>query len=171
MKKPIIQTNRLVLTEFDLGDTAFIMELTNTEGWLRNIGDRQTRTEGGARAYLEKGPLASYASTGFGLWKLSLKENLIPIGICGIFKREIFDSPDIGYAILPAYEGHGYISEAALACKAFVMEHCHVNNIVGITDIDNIASIRILEKMGMAYRKNITMPGSSTELKFFSLFP
>lgn len=171
MKKLIIQTNRLVLTEFDLGDTGFIMELTNTEGWLRHIGDRQTRTEAGARAYLEKGPLASYASTGFGLWELSLRENLTPIGICGIFKREIFDSPDIGYAILPAYEGRGYISEAALACKEFVMDHYQINNIVGITDINNLASMRILEKLGMAFRKNITMPGSSTELKFFSLLP
>lgn len=167
----VFETERLTLSQFSLLDTSFIAELTNTEGWLKNIGDRSTRTEAGAIAYLQKGPLNSYATTGFGLWKLSLKDTNMPIGICGIFKRDIFDHPDIGYALMPAYEGRGYASEAAIASMNFVFGHYNVNNLIGITEPANEASIRVLKKMGMIYRHRITMPGETDSLHLFSLHP
>lgn len=166
----IFQTERLRISRFTAQDASFIIQLTNTEGWIRNIGDRNTRTEEGALNYLRKGPFNSYEKTGFGLWKVALQDDE-PIGICGIFKRDAFDHPDIGYALLPAYEGKGYTTEAAMATKQYAMEHYGVTNLIGITDPDNQASIHVLLKIGMQYRKNIVMPGETHELKLFSLSP
>lgn len=167
----VFQTDRLVVSQFTLADTSFIIELTNTEGWLRNIGDRHTKTEAGAIAYLQKGPIKSYATTGFGLWKLSLKSSGKDIGICGCFQRDIFDFPDMGYALLPALEGKGYATEAAIGSRDYVLSHHEVNNLIGITEPDNLASIHVLEKLDMTYRKTFTMPEETQPLKLFSLYP
>ena len=167
----IFQTERLFFTEFSYRDIPFIMEITNTEGWLKYIGDRGTKTEEGAKAYLDKGPLLSYAKTGYGLWKLSLRNTNEPIGICGIFDRGVFDHPDIGYAILPAYEGKGYASEAVIGTKNYAIDVLKLPNLVGITDLDNIRSIALLEKAGMSFRKIIVLPGDHVELNLFSLKP
>ena len=167
---PVFQTDRLSLSAFTLADTSFIIQLTNTEGWLRNIGDRRTKTEAGAIAYLQKGPLKSYATTGYGLWKLSLKETGQDIGICGCFKRDIFDHPDIGYALLPAFEGKGYATEAAIGSRDFLFQHYAVENLIGISDPENISSIKILTKLGMTYRKDISMPNETEVLKLYSIY-
>lgn len=168
---PVFQTDRLVFSEFSLADTTFIIQLTNTEGWLRNIGDRYTKTEAGAISYLQKGPLKSYATTGYGLWKTSLKETGQDIGICGCFKRDIFDHPDIGYALLPAFEGKGYATEAAMGSRDFLFANYAVNNLLGITEPENLPSIRILSKLGMEYRKDISMPNETEVLKLYSIHP
>jgi len=168
---PLFQTNRLSLSEFSLTDTSFIIKLTNTEGWLRNIGDRYTNTEAGAIAYLQKGPLKSYATTGYGLWKLSLVDNGKDIGICGCFKRDIFDHPDIGYALLPEFEGKGYATEAAIASRDFLFANYAVENLLGISEPENLPSIKILSKLGMEHRKDISMPNETQLLKLFSIHP
>ena len=167
----IFQTERLIFSRFSYSDTSFIMDITNTDGWLKYIGDRQTKTEEGALEYLKKGPLSSYATTGYGLWKLSLRSSVEPIGICGIFMRGLFDHPDIGYAIHPLYEGKGYASEAVIATKNYAIDILGLPNLIGIADLDNYRSISLLEKIGMSFRKLIVLPGDSVELKLFSLNP
>lgn len=168
---PVFQTDRLSLSEFSLTDTSFIIKLTNTEGWLRNIGDRYTKTEAGAIAYLQKGPLKSYATTGYGLWKLSISETGQDIGICGCFKREMFDHPDIGYALLPEFEGKGYATEAAIGSRDFLFANYPIENLIGISEPDNNASIKILSRLGMQFRKDISMPDETQVLKLFSIHP
>lgn len=167
----IFQTERLTASRFTERDIPFIIRLTNTEGWIRNIGDRKTATEEGALNYLRKGPFTSYEKTGYGLWKVALREDDTPIGICGIFKRDTFDHPDIGYAVLPEFEGSGYMTEAAMATKHFAAETYGITNLIGIIEPSNDASARVLLKIGMQYRKNIVLPPGSTELKLFSLLP
>ena len=63
----ILETERLVLRKFTLDDTAFIIELLNSEGWIKYIGEKNVRTNDQAREYLENGPLKSYRNNGFGL--------------------------------------------------------------------------------------------------------
>jgi RimJ/RimL family protein N-acetyltransferase len=167
----VFQTERLIFSEFTYDDVAFIVRITNTEGWLKYIGDRNTKTEEGAIEYLNKGPISSYAKTGYGLWKVSLKTTNEPIGICGVFNRNIFEHPDIGYAILPEHEGKGYASEATIGTVNYAVNDLGLPNLVGIVDLDNYRSIALLEKIGMSYRKNIVLPGETTELKLYSLNP
>ena len=71
-----------------------------------------------AAAYIERGPLASYAQHGFGLWLVTLKDGGTAIGMCGLIKREGLDDVDIGFAYLPQFCGRGYATEAAAATLA-----------------------------------------------------
>jgi len=166
--KIVLETDRLVLREFTLDDTAFIIDLVNTPGWLEFIGDRNVKTEEQARTYLENGPLKSYKENGFGLAMVQLKTEKTPIGMCGILKRENLDNPDIGFAFLPEFMGNGYAFEIATATLIIAKTIWQLPVIAAITLPSNKSSIKLLEKIGLHFIKPFTFPGSSEELMLYS---
>ena len=99
----VLQTDRLRLRWISSLDAEFIVELLNEPSWLRFIGDKGVRTTQDANAYISNGPVAMYARHGFGLYLTELKEDSVPIGICGLIKRDGLDDVDIGFAFLPRY--------------------------------------------------------------------
>jgi len=166
--KIVLETERLVLREFEPGDTEFILHLLNSPGWLEFIGDRNVRTVEAARQYLVDGPIKSYASNGFGLFMVSLKTDHTPIGMCGLISRDELLDVDIGFAFLPEYTGKGYAYEIAAATLAYGMEVLRLPRIVAITDPANDKSIRLLEKIGLRFSKKIRFGAKQEELLMFS---
>jgi RimJ/RimL family protein N-acetyltransferase len=152
--KTVLETKRLLLREFTLEDTIFIVQLLNTPGWLQFIGDRNVKNEAQALAYLENGPLKSYRDNGYGLYAVALKNSKALIGMCGILRRDTLEYPDIGFAFLPDYMGKGYAFEAASATIAYAHQNLQLPTICAITDPANEASIRLLEKIGMSFIKS-----------------
>lgn len=164
----ILETNRLVLREFILEDTTFILHLLNSPGWLQFIGDRNVKTEAAAIQYLENGPLKSYRDNGHGLYAVTLKEENILIGMCGILKRPSLEHPDIGFAFLPAYTGKGYAFEAASATIQYAHQNLNLPTLCAITDPANTSSIRLLEKLGMTFTKSIITTEASEMLLLYT---
>ena len=153
--KTILETERLCLRELDLNDAEFIIKLLNTPNWLAYIGDKNVRTTEEAKRYLKDGPLKSYKKNGYGLWMVLLKDSEIPIGMCGLVNRETLEDIDIGFAFLPEYTQMGYGFEIADATMKYAKHSLKLNIIVGITNAKNIASIKLLEKIGLRFEKNI----------------
>lgn len=164
----ILETERLRLREFTLEDTAFIIELLNTPGWLQFIGDRNVRTEEQAAAYLQNGPIKSYAENGFGLLLVETKDDATPIGMCGILKRANLDTPDIGFAFLPRFNGQGYAFEVASALLSYAKVHLSMPTVSAITLPHNGRSIRLLERLGFKFIKPFCFPNSEEELLLYS---
>jgi RimJ/RimL family protein N-acetyltransferase len=164
----VLETPRLVIREFTHEDAPFIVELVNTPSWLRYIGDRKIKTAQDARRYLDNGPIRSYKDFGFGLNLVSLKEGNIPIGMCGLIKRDALPDVDIGFAFLPAFEhqGYGYESAAAVLDAGRLKG---INRIVAITLPDNEGSVRLLKKTGMTFEKMIRLPGEEKDLMLFGI--
>jgi len=144
-----------VLDELSADDAGFVLELLNTPGFLRFIGDRGVRDHTGAEAYIANGPLASYARHGFGLWRVRLAATGEAIGICGLLKRDSLPDPDIGYAYLPRHEGRGYAREAARACLAHGLVTRALPRVLAIVNHDNERSIRLLEGLGMRHERTL----------------
>jgi RimJ/RimL family protein N-acetyltransferase len=147
--KKIAETDRLTLREFTLDDALFVLGLMNSPGWLEFIGDRNVRSEDAARSYLENGPMKSYRDRGFGLWLVELKDPQIPIGMCGILKRDSLNYPDIGFAFLPEYMRKGYAFEAANATLSLARHTLKFPKIAAITTPTNKASISLLTRLGL----------------------
>ncbi|WP_276481691.1 GNAT family N-acetyltransferase [Paraflavitalea pollutisoli] len=160
----IATTSRLLIQPFDTSDAPFILELLNEPAWLRFIGDKQVRSIDDAINYIHNVPLKSYRDNGFGLWKVTLKETLEPIGMCGLIRREALQHEDIGFAFLAAHNGKGYAQEAATAVIDYAREQLQFKQLLAIANEDNGRSIRLLEKLGFAYQRHITMPGDQTPL-------
>jgi RimJ/RimL family protein N-acetyltransferase len=164
----ILETERLRLREFNLSDTPFIIELLNSPGWLKYIGDRNVRTEEQAISYLQDGPMKSYKANGYGLSLVERKEDNASIGMCGIINRAMLECPDIGFAFLPAYTGKGYAEEIARATLAYAQKQLRLPNISAITVAENISSIRLLEKLGLGFIRPFCFPNSKEELLLYS---
>ncbi len=162
----ILETSRLTLRHLALSDAAFILELLNEPGFRRNIGDRGVKTMDEATEYLAKGPIASYEEHSFGLLRVDLKETGVPIGMCGLLKRESLDDVDIGFAFLERYWAKGYGLESAAAVMARGRREHGLRRIVAITAPHNAGSIRILEKVGLHFEKMIRMPGEAHDIHF-----
>jgi Acetyltransferases, including N-acetylases of ribosomal proteins len=164
----ILSTDRLLLRKYTLEDASFIYKLMNSVGWLEYIGNRNIHSISDAEAYIEKHYLSSYAINGFGAYIVELKETGTPIGSSGLYKREQFDFPDIGFAFLPDYFNKGYAYEAASATMDFAREALQFETILGITLPNNHNSIKLLNKLGLQTIDRIKLEGNDEELLLFS---
>lgn len=169
MSKILFETERLVIREIEISDADFVFELLNTPKWLKNIGDRNVNTLHDAEDYIRNKVIHFYKSNGFGFYLLTLKESLIPIGITGFAKRIYLNYEDIGFAMLPQFEGKGYSYEATKVCLSYGIEKLGFKKVLGITSLDNIPSQKLLEKLGLVYKKNIIEPPSNESLKLYEL--
>lgn len=166
MKLP--ETKRLLLRELNPGDTAFIIELLNSEGWIRFIGNRNMHTDEDALKYILN-ITANYKKYGFGFYVVERKEDAVSMGICGLVKREGLDDIDIGFAFLPEYTGQGYGYESAEAMLHHARSVLMIPRIVAITSKDNRTSQKLLEKIGLGFEKTIHIPGDEEELNLYAI--
>jgi len=163
----VLETDRLILRWLKVADAEFILKLLNEPSFLRFIGDKGVRTIDDARDYLLHGPIASYEKFGFGLYLTELKETHVPIGICGLIKRETLADVDLGFAFLPEFWKRGYAFESASAVMAYGKDVIGLGRIVAITDRDNDASITILEKLGLRFERMTKLSEDAAEIKLF----
>jgi len=162
----IAETTRLHLKEISLSQTDFIIQLLNSPKWLQNIGDRNVRDKEAAENYIRNLQKA-YNKDGFGLWIMELKSTNEPIGMCGLVNRENLPHPDIGFALLPDYEGVGYGYEAASKTMELVKTQFKLPTVLAITAKHNTASQRLLEKVGLHFDRLDTC-GYEEELMVYS---
>ncbi|MFL6210554.1 MAG: GNAT family N-acetyltransferase [Pyrinomonadaceae bacterium] len=164
----VIETERLQLRKLTADDAAFMLELLNEPSFLRFIGDRGVRTIEDARRYILQGPVASYEQHGYGLWLVELKAAHVPIGLCGLVKRETLPDADIGYAFLPRYWSQGYAYESAAAVMNYATNVLGLKRLLAITDQDNVASIKVLAKIGLKFDRLIRLTDEAPEIKLFA---
>lgn len=163
----LIETDRLILRNFSLDDAEFILSLVNEPSWLENIGDKNVHNIHDAQNYIQNGPLKSYQENGYGLYMAELKLRSVPVGVCGLVKREFFIEPDVGFAFLPEYWGLGFASESAKAVLEYAQSELNIERVLGITNIDNRGSMRVLEKIGLRYDKTVNLPGYQEQSRLF----
>jgi RimJ/RimL family protein N-acetyltransferase len=166
----VIECARVNLRRLGLHDALFILELLNEPGFLRFIGDKGVRTLKDARDYISTGPMASYRRFGFGLYRTSLKDG-IPIGICGLVKRETLADVDLGFAFLARHWSKGYAAESAAAVLIYARETLGLGRIVAITAPGNLGSIAVLEKIGLHPEGTVRLADDGPELQLFGPSP
>jgi RimJ/RimL family protein N-acetyltransferase len=164
-----LNTKRLMVREFDTNDAEFILELLNQPSFIQFIGDKGVRSIDDAKNYITTGPIESYRRHGFGLYLVELKDSKVPIGMCGVLKRESLPDPDLGFAFLPESWGQGYAFEAASAVLKEARDTFKLTRILAITNPDNDASIKLLAKLGFQFERVMKLSSDSDEVKLFSL--
>lgn len=163
----ILETDRLTLRLAELVDAAFILRLLNEPSFLRFIGDRKVRTLADAERYIGDRLIASYERNGFGLWIVERQGTPGPIGICGLVKRDTLPDADIGFAFLPEFWGHGYAAESAAGVKRYAFEVLKLPRLLAITNPDNVASIRIVESLGLLRDRALSLTAGEPEVNLY----
>lgn len=165
----LLETARLRLRRLDEKDADFLVELLNEPAFLNHIGDKNVRNAADVPRYLGEGPMRSYLRYGYGLYMVEESVRSVPVGICGLLKRDGLDDPDLGFAFLQRYQGRGYASEAAAAVLAYERQRHQLGRIVAITAPNNVGSMRVLEKLGFREQGKIRLAGCEEETRYFML--
>ncbi|HLV15049.1 MAG TPA: GNAT family N-acetyltransferase [Xanthomarina sp.] len=164
----VAETNRLLITKFTENDATFFYKLAKSPNWIRYIGDRGLKTVTDAQLYLKEDTLKSYTEFGFGFYKLQLKENGELIGTSGLVKRDWLEYVDIGFALLPEYEGKGFGFEASEEILKLAKNQFHLNKILAITLPTNKKSVKLIEKLGLVFEKRVKPFEDDEELLLFA---
>jgi len=166
----VLETERLVLRWFDIKDAPFILELVNDPAWIQYIGDKRIKNLEDAKKYILNGPVDMYNKMGFGLYLVERKEDLTPLGMCGLIKRDSLEDVDIGFAFLEKFRSKGYGFESASAVIEYGVQKLGLKRIVAITTIDNIYSGKLLEKVGLQFEEIISDSGEDLKLFGYNVY-
>jgi len=103
---------------------------------------------------------------GFSPWAVIQKSDSRFLGFCGLIPQTVDGNAEVevGYKLAHAEWGKGLATEAARAVRDWAFAHLDVPRLVSIIDPGNAASLRVAEKNGMAYDKDITYDGKVCRL-------
>jgi RimJ/RimL family protein N-acetyltransferase len=95
--------------------------------------------------------LRSYEANGFGLRILELAHSGTFIGDCGLTYQEVDGETvlEVGYQLLPEYQGKGYATEAANACLNLAFGTIGADRLTAIINPRNAPSRAVAERLGM----------------------
>lgn len=164
-----LETERLFLRRVTLDDAGLMLAVWNDPAFIRYVGDRGIRTTEEAQAALREGAFKLYEEYGYGPYSMTLKKDGALVGICGLFRRDNLEAPDIGFAVLPDHCGKGFAGEAAAAVVAHARDDLGIQCLTAIVSPGNVASIGLIEKLGLEFDRGITMPGEDNEISLYSM--
>ncbi|MDX1404660.1 MAG: GNAT family N-acetyltransferase [Woeseiaceae bacterium] len=164
-----LETERLRLTPLSYDDAEFIVELVNEPSFKRYIGDKNVHSIDDARRYLDDGPIAVSIRYGYGMYRVSTKDDGSAAGICGLLRREGFDDPDLGFAFLSRFRMRGYAGESARAVLQQGFGEFGLDRIIAMANPENEASLHLLEKLGFHYHGKARMPGDDFDINLYAL--
>ena len=146
----VLETDRLVLREAVLEDNEFFLSLLSDPLWHRYIGMHSVNSLTAASDYIKDRLISSYGG-GYGLWVVALKNSGVPVGICGLLRREYLEDVDLGYAFLEPYRGLGYAFESSNAVLTYLAPKICTSKVLAMTHPDNSSSIYLLNKLGFKF--------------------
>ena len=165
----VINTERLRLSPMSLEDAPFIFELVNTKEWIENIGQRNINSLEEASTYIQKKMIDHYEIHGYGNFLMTRKSDEAKIGCISLYNRNDVDGVDIGFAMLPEYMKLGYAYEGAAAIKDIARDEMKLSGITAFTTKENVASQKLIDKLGLEFKKTIIFGEEKEELLFYEL--
>jgi ribosomal-protein-alanine N-acetyltransferase len=147
-----LRTERLVLRPWLPADNVPFAALNADPGVMKYFPGTLTREE--SDAFIER-VHDHFAQHGFGFWALGVPGVAPFIGFVGLavprFEAHFTPCVEIGWRIAAEYWNRGYATEAAKAGVAFGFATLGLKEIVAFTVPENVASRRVMEKLGMSH--------------------
>ena len=159
-----IETARLYLRQFmpdDLDDLCRIYSDPEIMKYLTGVRTREA-TETAINTMLKR-----WEENNFGMWALVHKIDRKMIGRCGLGLLDKTPEVELGYAIDKVYWNQGLATEASFASLNYGFQILKLERIVAIARPENIASQRVIQKVGMKYEKNAHF--YETDVVYYSL--
>jgi RimJ/RimL family protein N-acetyltransferase len=152
--KTSFETDRLLFRELLPTDDIAMFELDSDPAVMQYLGTPPLTDIAQSREIL-KNIQQQYIDYGIGRWAVVLKETAEVIGWAGLkFIKHLNgfdDNYDLGYRFKKAHWGKGYGYESAKAWIDFGFNEMKLERISAYVDVENTASVRILEKCGMHF--------------------
>ena len=151
-----IETERLVLRELSVSDAENFFQLNSDPEVLKYTGDVPFSTMAEAESFLKN--YNDYKRNGYGRWAVIQKDSNTFMGWCGLKLNEE-NLIDLGFRFFQKEWGKGYATEAASASLQYGFNVLDLEEIIGRAATAHIASIKVLEKVGMKFWKSAPCKG------------
>jgi RimJ/RimL family protein N-acetyltransferase len=162
-----ILSERLTIAPITIKDAAFVLQLFNTKGWLKYIGDRNIHSIIEAENFI----INAITNDNAVIWTITVKEKPRQlVGVITLIKRDYLNFPDIGYALLPNAMGFGYAHEATQAVINDIKTNSLFEQLNAITLIENAPSINLLKKLNFNFEKEILENNESLSIYELTLY-
>ena len=165
----IIETERLILREFDLDDVEAVFEFNSNVELQRYTGDKILTSLDEAKEIIADIWLKEYRTYGYGRWATIYKPDNKVIGFAGLKYIPEFNETDIGFRFLPSYWGKGIATEASIEIIKYGFDQLGLSRIIGIAMPDNIGSCRVLEKLGLSLYKVDDYDGDGKSYNWYQI--
>ena len=149
MTIPTITTPRLVLRAFTMEDVEPLYHILRGEDVLRYFPPMEPPPRERVQKMVA-GLLQHWETRGYGLWAVASPSGGRLMGRCGLQWLPDTGEVEVDYILGRAFWGQGFATEAARASLRYGFEELELERVIGISHVENIASQRVLEKLGMA---------------------
>ena len=143
---PNLETERLLLRRVNNNDIKEVLALRSNPETMKYIPRPLVKNDDEALEHIAMIETKIENNEGIN-WAITLKDNPKLIGVIGHYriKPEHYRS-EIGYMILPEFNGKGIVTEAVQEVVKYGFEAMQLHSIEAVIDPDNIASAKVLEK-------------------------
>lgn len=150
-------------------DSDLVLSVLNSPGFIKYVGDRQVKTLEAAADYIRDRMLPQYQKYGYGNYCISRKSDQAKMGMVGYFIRPGNDHGDIGFSILPEYEGHGYVYETATALIEILTTAFNITTFHAIVMPENNRSLSLIKRLGLTYLREFKEEATGTTLAVYEM--
>lgn len=170
---PSLETERLLLRGITDADINEIFLLRSDKIAMKYIDRPIAQSEADAKDLLDKIKEAAKTNTGI-TWGIQLKDKPELIGTIGFWRIDKENHRgEIGYMLRPDFFRMGLASEAITAANDFAFNRLHFHSVEANVNTENLASMRLLEKMGFRkeahFRENYYYDGKFLDSVIYSL--
>ena len=159
---PTVTTERLRLRAFRAGDLdAYSAMQANPEVMRHMVMGRTSTPAEVWRTMLMS--LGSWALRGYGMWACEKIDGEVFIGSVGIFHPHDWPEPEIAYSLDQPFWGQGLATEAATAARNWLFEHFPLKRAASFIRPDNLASKRVVERLGAVCERTFELRGCAYE--------
>ena len=173
--KIFAETEHLILREIVVADTGDMFELDSNPEVHEYLGKRPISCMHKARVYVDYIRM-QYDKYGIGRWAAIEKKSGAWIGWTGLkmnFEEEMNGHQnyyDIGYRFKPRYWGKGYATESSIAARDYFFENFPNQKLCGLAEVENKASCRVLEKIGLARKADFYYEAEDCMIAWFESY-
>ena len=152
---PVLKTERLILRKLSVNDDKEIFALRSDKQVNKYLGRDPSSTIEDARKFIHK--IAEVVRQNEGIyWAITLSSNDNLVGTICLFNfSNENDQAEIGYELLPAFQGQGIMQEAASKVIAFGLDVIGLKAIEAYTHLENENSSNLLKKFNFRKQENI----------------
>jgi RimJ/RimL family protein N-acetyltransferase len=150
----VVETERLRLRPPEESDLDALHRLQEDPNMMRDLADGHVYSIEESEVWLRH-HIDLRAERGFGLWCAELKMNGGVIGWIDLTLPDWFPTllpdPEIGWFIDRRHWGKGLATEGASAALHVALQELGYERVIAICKIENVASTRVMEKIGMSF--------------------
>lgn len=153
-----LETERLTFRPFNKGDLTFLIELLTNDSVCKYLPGEGAYSLEVCGKYLQYFMMTFNKKNHNRVYLVTKKDTQEPIGYCGIQIVNEFSKYELFYAYIPKSWGNGFATEATLKMKELA-KNLSLSEIIGLADIHNLGSQKVLEKTGLIKKTQLPLWG------------